>query len=383
MLPPKYLPLVLKHIVRHRGRTALTLAGIATTAFLFYAVRVLHESVRSATRAEASDATLVVYRRDRYCPFSSRLPEDYGRQIAQLPGVRSVLPMQILVSNCRASLDVVTFRGVPPDSFAESVGKDIEVVDGSLAEWLRRGDAALVGQRLAQRRGLRTGDRFSIAGVTVTVAGIFQSPHPPDREVAYTHLEFLQRSGHNMLGNVTQFILTVTDPSLLDDVSRRVDEHFAAAQEPTATWSEKAFTARAVSDVIELVQVAVWLGWGALAAVFALVANAIGLAVQDRVRDHAVLQTLGYGKGLVARLILAESALLSVLGAAGGLAAGMVVLHWGRFSLSMEGLSVQTEASLATALVGLVLCLGLGVLAGLFPAWQASRRDIVSCLRAA
>jgi putative ABC transport system permease protein len=137
-----------------------------------------------------------------------------------------------------------------------------------------------------------------------------------------------------------------------------------------------------VSDVVELVNFAVWLGWGALAAVFALVANAMALSVQGRVRDHAVLQTLGYSQGLIARLVLVESAVLSLAGGLVGLTAGMAVLRWGHFSLSMEGLSLQADASAATALVGLVLCLALGVVAGLFPAWQASRRPIAACFRA-
>lgn len=381
MLPPKYLPMVCKHIVRHRVRTSLTLAGIATAAFLFYAVRVMDGAVRAATQKTAADSTLIVYRRDRYCPFSSRLPEDYARQIAALPGVHSVLPMHILVSNCRASLDVLTFRGVPPAQFEQAIGKNIRVVQGSLAEWLRRGDAALIGDRLARRRGLKLGDRFSIAGVTVSVAGIFESAHAQDREVAYTHLEFLQRGARDMLGNVTQFEVKVDDPGQLDAVAQAIDNHFAAAQEPTSTWSEKAFTARAVADVVELVNFAVWLGWGALTAVFALVANAIALSVKDRIRDHAVLQTLGYTHSLIARLILTESALLSLLGGLGGLATGLAILHWGRFSLSMEGLTVQAEASLTTALLGLALCLALGVLAGMLPAWQASRRPIVECFR--
>lgn len=381
MLPPRFLPLVYKHIARHRLRSAMTLAGIATAAFLFYAVRIIDGAVRAATQQTAADSTLIVYRRDRYCPFSSRLPEDYARQIAALPGVNSVLPMQILVSNCRASLDVVTFRGVPPEHFELAIGQNIRIVQGSLAEWRRRGDAALIGDRLARRRGFKLGDRFSIAGVTVSVAGFFESTQAQDREVAYTHLDFLQRGTRDMVGNVTQFEVKVDDPSQLDAVAQAIDNHFAAAQEPTSTWSEKAFAARAVADVVELVDFAVWLGWGALAAVFALVANAIALSVKDRIRDHAVLQTLGYSHGLIARLILTESALLSLLGGLAGLAAGLATLHWGRFSLSMEGLTVQAEASLATALLGLALCLALGILAGMLPAWQASRRPIVECFR--
>ena len=38
---------------------------------------------------------------------------------------------------------------------------------------------------------------------------------------------------------------------------------------------------------------ATWLGWGALVTVFALVANAIVLAMQDQFRDHAVLRPWG------------------------------------------------------------------------------------------
>ena len=47
--------------------------------------------------------------------LSCGLPQFYEDIITRLDGVREVIPMQIHVSNCRASLDVVTFRGVPKD----------------------------------------------------------------------------------------------------------------------------------------------------------------------------------------------------------------------------------------------------------------------------
>lgn len=381
MLKPKYLPFVLKHITRHRWRSLLTVLGVGTAMFLFCGVRAMHRGVQEATVATASETTLVVYRENRFCPFTSKLPQDYGRQIATLPGVESVIPMKIMVGNCRASLDVITFRGVPPADF-DSVADDLQVVDGSVAEWRKRSDAALIGLRAATRRGLKVGDRLEIAGITITIAGIVDSQAPQDQDSAFTHLDFLQQSSGAGLGEVTQFNVRVSDPTLLGDVAGRIDAHFATAQDPTATWSEKAFTARAVTDIIELAGFAAWLGWGALAAVFALAANAIILSVQERVRDHAVLQTLGYRTGLIARLIIVESALLSLIGGALGLAAATAVLHWGRFSLSVEGQSIQANTDLMTIGMGLVYCLVLGVGAGLFPAWQASRRDIVTCFRA-
>lgn len=382
MIRPTYLPVVLKNIVRRPARSVLTLSGIATAMFLFYAVQAMHQGVRQATRTSTNDLTLVVYRENRYCPFTSRLPEDYSRSIAALPGVQSVIPVKIVVNNCGTSLDVITFRGVPPEEFESMKGKDITLTAGSFAEWKRRGDAALVGQRFAQRRGLGLGDRVDLGGITVTVAGILSSPHPQDQNVAYVHLEFLQRAPGNAVGIVTQFNVKVTDPSQLATVAVAIDDLFRSDREPTTTWNEKAFTARAASDLIEIVSFARMLGWGALAAVFALVANAIILSVQERIKEHAVLQTLGFSTGLIARLIITEGVFLSVTGAAVGIAAAAAILKWGTFSLFVAGESVSIEAGSAVTLTGLLLCSLIGVLAGLFPAWQASRREITNCLRA-
>ena len=70
------------------------------------------EGMREATEANAAETALIVYRENRFCPFTSKLPERYESRIAAVAGVKSVLPIKIVVSNCRASLDVITFRGV-------------------------------------------------------------------------------------------------------------------------------------------------------------------------------------------------------------------------------------------------------------------------------
>src|SRR5215203_3860100 len=134
MLAPKYIPLVLKQVKRHRTRTLLTLAGVATSMFLFCAVQAMQEGVERATRRSAGDTTLVVYRENRFCPATSRLPEHYAERIAKVPGVAGVVPMRIDVTNCRTSLDVITFRGVPPDAFARTYAPSLQFVSGSLQD---------------------------------------------------------------------------------------------------------------------------------------------------------------------------------------------------------------------------------------------------------
>jgi len=382
MLAPKYIPLVWKQVVRRRTRTLLTLAGVATAMFLFTAVQAMQNGVRSATQTTAKDTTLVVYRQNRFCPATSRLPEYYGDRITKIAHVASVVPMKIVVNNCRTSLDVVTFRGVPEENFV-AYASGLKLLEGSIEQWRSRTDAALLGETLAGRRGLKVGERFDAAGVTVYVAGIIRSPEPQDQNVAYVHLQFLQRaSGDRKLGVVTQFNVKVDDPQNLESVAQAIDAEFARDPEPTQTSAEKAFVARAAADVVNLVGFTQYLGWGCLAAVLALVGNAIVLSVQDRIKEHAVLQTLGFRSGLIARLIIAEGLLLGLMGGFIGMAIALAAVHWGNFSISSEGLSVQMSAGIRVVLFGLLASAALGVIAGLVPAVQASRREITACFRA-
>lgn len=381
MIASRFWSVIVKQVVRHRTRTLLTIGGVAIAMFLFVTVQTLQHGVNDATQLNAADQTLIVYRENRFCPAASRLPEFYGDRIAKMPGVAEVIPMKIVVTNCAASLDVVTFRGIA-ESNVPTMSKKWTMVSGSVAEWMRRGDAAIVGERLAQRRGLRIGQSFAAAGVNVTVAGIFRSDGLQDPEVAYVHLPFLQQTADKDLGIVTQFNVIVQDPALLDQVAKAIDAEFHPESEPTQTRPERAFIAQAGSDVVDIVRFTGILGWGCLAAVLALVANAIILAAQDRIKEHAVLQTLGFRSGLIARLILTEGMLIAVLGGVLGAMASLALLHYGNFSLYNEGLSISIAARPAMVGQGLMISALIGVLAGLVPAAQAARREITQCFRA-
>lgn len=382
MIAPKFVPLVLKQVWRHRARSALTVSGIAVAMFLFTAVQSMQRGVREATEGAASETMLIVYRQDRFCPATSRLPEDYAARIGRVEGVEAVIPMKVVVNNCRTSLDVVTFRGVPKESFLREREGKLVLVSGSVEEWLRRTDASLIGETLATRRGLRPGMTFDAAGITTLVAGVVRSELPQDRDVAYASLDFVQQASRSGLGSVTQFSVRVRGPDDLDAVAAAIDAEFARAQEPTTTYTEKAFIGRVAQDVLELVGFARWLGLGCLAAVLALVGNAIALSVQSRVGEHAVMQTLGYRGWLLARLVIAEGVVLAV---AGGLVGAALAVGLGRMSglaISAEGQSIPIEASWSLLATGLAVCAGVGVVAGLVPAARLARREIAHAFRA-
>jgi len=382
MLSPRYLPLILKQAVRRPIRTLLTMAGVAMAMFLFAAVQSLQEGVALATARTARDTTLVVYQENRFCPASSRLPEVYRTRIEKMPGVVSVMPMKVVPTNCRTSLDVITFRGVPAREWADQRRDSVQLLSGSLEQWTARMDAALISEAVAGRRGLKVGDQFDAAGIRVYIAGILRSDQPQENYVAYTHLDFLQRTtGQQTLGVVTQFNVKVDDPARLDQVAEMIDREFAPDQQPTRTSSEKGFVARAAADIVHVVRFMEYLGWGCITAVLALISNAIVLNVQDRIRDHAVMQTLGYSGWLIGRLVVAEGLLLGVIGGLLGAGLAVAVVRWGGFSLANEGVYIPISATWNVLLTGLAVAAAIGVLASLVPAWRASRREISACFR--
>lgn len=381
MIAPKFIPLIFRQLLRHRVRSLLTLGGVVTAMFLFVTVQAMQRGVSLATQENADDATLVVYRKDRFCPFTSQLPQYYQSKIEQIEGVRSVIPMKIVVNNCRSSLDVVTFRGVPLNDFLGVKETGLNVIEGSIEQWRRRSDAALLGETLARRRGFKVGDRFDAAGVTAYVAGIIRSDEVQDKNVAYVHLDFLQQTTDKNLGIVTQFNVMVEDSSQLERVTQEIDREFAVAEHPTTTRSEKAFVAYAAADMVELVAFTRYLGWGCIVAVLILVGNAIVLSVQDRVKEHAILQTLGYSPFLIGRLVVFEGIFVGLLGGGLGTLVAVGIIEWKQFSLSVDGLSIPIQAGMMLLLTGMGISLVLGVLAGLVPAWQASRHEIAQCFR--
>ena len=380
----RVIPVVFKQIRRSPVRSGLTILGIAVAMYLFVVVEAMRDGVRDATEVQAGDTTLVVYRENRFCPFSSKLPQFYKDRIDRIDGVLGVVPMQIHVSNCRASLDVVTFRGVPMDDLENALAKESRIIEGSSDSWRSRGDGAIVGEALAKRRGIKVGDRFSAAGITVFVAGILESDHAQDRNVSWVHLPFLQESARRGgTGSiVTQFNVKVDDPTRLESIAADIDDAFAHDEHPTTTRPEKAFVGRAASDIIELVDFAGMLAWGSLAAVFALIANAIILSMRDRVRDHAVLQTLGYTGGLIGWMVVIEGILLGLAGGLLGALAAWMTVRLGHFSLTMEGLNVEIATGWIAPVLGIVAAIVLGLLAGIVPAIRLARHDISSAFRA-
>jgi putative ABC transport system permease protein len=133
--------------------------------------------------------------------------------------------------------------------------------------------------------------------------------------------------------------------------------------------------------LIELIGWANYLGYACVGLVLALVATTAVMAVQDRVREHAVLQAIGYSGPRVFGLVLAEGVLVSLAGGFVGVSAALAVLWWTRLAIGTEGVTIAMNPSVAIAARGIAVSVLVGVVAGLLPAWRAANAEIVRALR--
>ncbi|XRN68439.1 ABC transporter permease [Anatilimnocola sp. NA78] len=376
----KFTPYVFKSLWRHRGRTMLTVTGSAVALFVFCFVGAVQQGLARLTSSKEAERTLVVFQENRFCPASSKLPEDYARTVSKMPGVKDVVPIKVFTNNCRASLDVVVFNGLPPEKLRTA--RKLELLSGNWGEFDSRTDAAVVGQSIAARRNLKPGQKFTIGDVTVSIVGTFRSTVAAEDNFIYTHLDFLQRSrGKSSVGTVTQLEVQLAEGAQPDDLSRAIDAGFRSGPVATTTRSKGVFQRDTLADLAELIGFAHYLGYACVGLVLALVATTTVMAVQDRIKEHAVLQTLGLRPGRIFRLVLAESVLQSIAGGVLGIGIGTLLLFLGGFAIGAEGVTIAFQPSLEVATLGLVVSVVVGLLAGIIPGWQAAGTEIVKALR--
>jgi putative ABC transport system permease protein len=376
----KFLPYIRKNLLGHRVRTAMTVAGTALLLFLFLFVTAVQNGLDRLL--DARDDKLIVYQAYRVCPSSSQLPVFYADAIRSVAGVKEVLPVKVVVSNCRLSTDTVVFNGVDP-KVLPTVRPGLRFLSGDWSAFQERSDAALVGRRIAERRNLRSGQSFTSAGTTVHVAGVFASDGLGEENVIYTHLALfgLNETAHHAF-HTTLFEVHLADPAQAESLAAAIDAKIRDRFDvPSETKPQKAHYAAALADVLDLIDLTRWLGLVCVGVVVVLVANSVVMAAQDRVKEHAVLQTLGYTGRRIVGLMLSESCLISVAGGVIGTVACVAFLVWQPISLSTEGVSIDFLATPLLVIWGLGLSILVGLVAGAVPAWQAGRAEIVNSLR--
>lgn len=307
--------------------------------------------------------------RDRLSEFDAWVPEvEVDHDAISLRGVRM-----------RARGTASTW-----DRF-EVLGMDIDTaVDLSRGRWESGEALAVVGSNVAERMGGRAealGKELLVHDRPVRVAGVFRSEGRFDRrarEVAIPLAWHVRVRGDAdpVLGTLRARVARIGDvaQATADLKTELVALHRGVADVDVSDNSDLLENSR---KTILTMSVVTW-----MIAVVSLLSGGIGIlnvqlsSLASRVRDLGTARALGAPSRLVFRQVLLESLLVAAaggfLGCLVGLAPAMIpsgTLPW------------QPRLAAADLLVAAALALGVGVAAGILPAWKASRLDPVEAMR--
>ncbi len=374
------LRLVLKAVVRRPLRSSLIVLGAAMSVFLFCVIGSIQAGLDSLLGQQEADRRLVVFQENKFCPATSQLPEVYADELKKLSGVVDAVPIQVFTNNCRASLDVVVFLGVPPEKLQTI--RNLELAQRNWSDFTGRSDAAVIGANVAQRRGISVGDTFSIGTYTVQIAGVFRSDNPAEESYFYTHLDYLQygslTSGE---GFVTQFevLLDASADALV--LQEEIDAMFESAQIATDTRTKGAFQEKSLGDLTHVIKFSSVLGYACVGLLFVLLTTTSLMGIQDRMKELAVMKVLGFSRWAVFQNIIAETALVGFIGGTLGVLAAVLLITFSPLSLSAEAVTIAFVASWQLSLKAVVLSVAGAGAAGIIPAWVAAHHSPLAALQ--
>jgi putative ABC transport system permease protein len=106
----------------------------------------------------------------------------------------------------------------------------------------------------------------------------------------------------------------------------------------------------------------------------------MAMALRERTREIALLKAIGFPRGTVLGLFLAESVIIGLLGGLIGALGGKVLFATVDFSQWLQGFGFL-YVPWRTALWGMLLATFIGLMSGIVPAWRAAQMSVVEGLR--
>jgi putative ABC transport system permease protein len=383
-MPLRYFPLVLKNTLRNRRRSVLTVLSIAASICLLGVLMAMYHAFYFSEPSAQSALRLITINR---ISLANVMPVSYMESIKAVPGVREVAIFQ-------------WFGGIYKDSdfknffarFAVEPSKvfvthpEYRVPEEQKQAFIRDRTGCMVGRPLAQRYGWKLGDKVTIIGdifpVTLefTIRAIYDAPR--DNENLLFHWEYLRESTPVMRRDRTSsFVVLADSPESVPRIAKQIDDMFRNAPDQTRTQTERAFELSFLGYLgnVKLFLLAVC---GAVTFTLLLVSgNTMAMSVRERVREIGIMKTLGFTPGGILGIILGESVLIALVGGALGLAISAGICDFIRRGpitfVDLKMLHVPPEV----AALGLLLAALIGFSSSIVPAWGASRRPIIDCLR--
>lgn len=380
----KYLHLVRKNLGRKKLRTLFTVLSILVAFVLFALLAALRVAFEGGVELAGADRLITIHKVSLIQP----LPESYEADVEALDGVAAAAHATWFGGVYQDPKNFFGQMAVDPEEWLDMYPEYVLAPEERTA-WLGDRTGAIAGRGLADRFGWEVGDRVPLQATIWTkkdggrtwdfvLSGIYEGAEEgTDTTQMFFRHDYFDEARAFGSGTVGWYVVRVADPQQAGAIAERVDALFQNSPAETKTATEKAFVqafANQIGDVGSIVT-------AILAAVFftmLLVAgNTMAQAVRERTGELAVLKTIGFTDGKVLALVLAEALAISLLGGGLGLLLGAGIvsgMNVGEFlpAFYLRGVDLA---------VGVALVVLVGVAAGILPALQARRLEVVHALR--
>ena len=378
----------LRSILERSGSSLVIIVGIAGSVAVMVSLLAMAEGLSSTISSTGEEDRVIILRDGSNSELSSGVAMAEIDTVSSSPGIKSMDGEPMIAGELFAIIDLkkkgaestsnLPIRGVQPASF--KIRPEVEIIEGRN---FTTGTAEIIVGKGAnnQYEGLELGDQIKVRDSFATVVGIFSSNGNVHESEIWADLAAAQgifRRG----ASASSMILKLDSPDSFDEVGLFV-ESYPNLELKVQSESDFYENQSSGADLIKIFgQVVGYIM--AIGAVFAAL-NTMYSAVSTRLVEIGTLRALGFKGTTVLLALMIEALLLAMIGGLLGAAIAYILFNGYTVSTLAGGSFSQTAFAFAvTADVvqqGLTLALFVGLIGGLFPAWNAARRDITEALR--
>ena len=379
------LKLIFKNAFRHKLRTFLTILGIAIAILSFGLLRTIISTWYLGV--EQSSATRLVTRNAISLIFP--LPLAYKEKIRQIEGVKNISYGTWFGGIYIDEKHFFANYAVEPSTYLE-IYPEIAIPDDQKETFFRDRKAAVAGRILVEKYGWEIGDIITLKGTIYpgnwdfVLQGIYTGRDENVDESGFIfHWDYLNETMKQTVPSradkVGWYMIEITDPDLAADISLRIDKAFKNSLAETLTETEKAFMLSFIAMTEAIVIAIKLVSFVIIFIIMVVVANTMAMTARERIGEYAIFKTLGFGGFHITGLIFGESLLITLTGAALGIAltfpaaqifGNALSTYFPVFNVTPDTIYMDIGVSLLVAFV-----------AAVFPTWRAIHIRIADGLR--
>ena len=383
------LLLALRNLSRRKLRTALTLFGVSIAVMTLASLLAFGEGYQRGLRRELDGMGIQMMLVPLGCPYDAAarvlkgralefsLPESALAAARRDSAVADAAPM--LMATLPRPTEGRTDLWIGIDKSVRPLKPWWRFGPGS--RWFPDANSVILGAEAASTEMRQVGDTLYSpeTGRRFTVCGVLQRSGTSDDSQFFVPLSTAQAMFHQP-GRLTAVAIRLRDPGLLAQAAARLQD-VRGAQVVTLTEMMGAFLnlVGAVRTLIMAIAI-VALGISGLS-----IFNTLLASVLERTAELGILRAVGASRAQVFGLLALEALLLTTVGTGIGLLLAQAVGLW--IEQIVRRFMPLAPDSALLALTWGVLCectmigVGVGVLAGVYPAWKASRLSPTEALR--